>query len=74
MTNWIKGADGMVKSLTYEKTFNPTLYNAQLAREAMEAKSGRKVVKQFSTEQLRMYHPRARTRAMLMEETKMAAL
>ena len=73
MANWVKGVVSRGGGLTYEKTFTPTLYNAQLPRGTAEAKSGRKTVKQLSVEQERTYHPRARASMILAMETPMDA-
>ena len=77
--NWVRGGAGdgnggmCPLSPTYESTFNPTRYNAQLPRGAAEAKRGRKTVKQFSATQPRTYHPSARASTMLAMETAMNA-
>src|ERR1700733_12164505 len=72
--NWVKeGVVGGKGLATYERTFNPTRYRAQLPRGAAEAKSGRKMVKQLSTEQVRTCHPSARASTILAMETAMNA-
>ena len=67
----VAGRGAHPKFPTYESTFKPTRYNAQLPREAADAKSGRKMVKQLSATHPRTYHPSATTSTMLTMEMKM---